>query len=52
MLLDNMLWSVLEVDNPHAETMDRISRRMAEDDRLSVAILPLGSGMTLAAKKR
>ncbi len=50
MLLDNMLWSVLEQENENAAMMDQLSRRMADDDRLTVSVLPLGSGMTFAAK--
>ena len=50
MLLDNMLWSVLEEPQDDAALLDRLSRQMAADQRLTVAVLPLGSGMTLATK--
>ncbi len=52
MLLDNMLWSVLEVPQEDAETLDQLSRRMVADERLTTAVLPLGSGMTLAVRNR
>jgi predicted O-methyltransferase YrrM len=50
MLLDNMLWSVLGEDHADADMLDALSRRMVADDRLTVAVLPLGSGMTVATK--
>jgi caffeoyl-CoA O-methyltransferase len=50
MLLDNMLWSVLEEPHDDAPMLDRLSRDMVADDRLTVAVLPIGSGMTVATK--
>jgi caffeoyl-CoA O-methyltransferase len=50
MLLDNMLWSVLDDDRPDAAMLDQLSRWMAAGDVLTVSVLPLGSGMTLAVK--
>jgi predicted O-methyltransferase YrrM len=50
MLLDNMLWSVFEEPQEDAALLDRLSRDMVADPRLTVAVLPLGSGMTLATK--
>jgi caffeoyl-CoA O-methyltransferase len=50
MLLDNMLWSVLEQPQDAAALLDQLSRRMTADERLTVAVLPLGSGMTAAVK--
>jgi caffeoyl-CoA O-methyltransferase len=50
MLLDNMIRLILEEPSPDAELLDRLSRDMVADPRLTVAVLPLGSGMTLATK--
>ena len=50
MLLDNMLWSVLEEPRDDAAMLDKLSRDMVADYRLTVAVLPIGSGMTLATK--
>lgn len=52
MLLDNMLWSVFEEPREDAAMLDRLSRQMSADPRLTVAVLPLGSGMTVATKNR
>ncbi|HEV2128027.1 MAG TPA: class I SAM-dependent methyltransferase [Thermomicrobiales bacterium] len=52
MLLDNMLWSVLEEPQEDAELLDQLSRRMVADERLTTAVLPLGSGMTFAVRNR
>lgn len=50
MVLDNVLWSVLDQDSESARILDELTRRMSEDDRLTTAVLPLGSGMTVATK--
>jgi predicted O-methyltransferase YrrM len=50
MVLDNMLWSVLDEPHDDAALLDRLSRRMIADDRLTTAVLPLGSGMTVAVR--
>jgi caffeoyl-CoA O-methyltransferase len=50
MLLDNMLWSVFEAPRDDAAMLDTLSRNMVADPRLTVAVLPLGSGMTVATK--
>jgi predicted O-methyltransferase YrrM len=50
MALDNMLWSVLEEPHEDAEVLDQLSRRMIADDRLTTAVLPLGSGITVAVR--
>lgn len=51
MVLDNVLWSVLDQDSDSARILDELTRRMSEDSRLTTAVLPLGSGMTVATKK-
>jgi caffeoyl-CoA O-methyltransferase len=50
MLLDNMLWSVFDEPREDAAMLDQLSRDMVADDRLTVVVLPIGSGMTLATK--
>ncbi len=50
MVLDNMLWSVLDEPHEDAEVLDQLSRRMIADDRLTTAVMPLGSGMTVAVR--
>lgn len=50
MLLDNMLRLVLEEPTGDAELLDQLTRRMVADERLTTAVLPLGSGMTVATK--
>lgn len=50
MVLDNMLWSVLDEPHDDATLLDQLSRRMIADDRLTTAVLPLGSGMTVAVR--
>ncbi len=52
MLLDNMLWSVFEEPRDDAAMLDKLSRQMSADPRLTVAVIPIGSGMTLATKNR
>lgn len=52
MLLDNMLWSVFEEPRDEAAMLDKLSRQMSADPRLTVSVIPLGSGMTLATKNR
>jgi caffeoyl-CoA O-methyltransferase len=50
MLLDNMLWSVFDGPQEDAAMLDQLSRDMVADPRLTVAVLSIGSGMTLATK--
>jgi len=50
MLLDNMIRLILEEPSPDAELLDQLSQDMVADPRLTVAVIPLGSGMTLATK--
>lgn len=50
MLLDNMLRLILDEPHGDAELLDKVTLRMIEDDRLTTAVLPLGSGMTVATK--
>ena len=50
MLLDNMLWSVFDEPREDAALLDQLSRDMVADPRLTVAVIPIGSGMTLATK--
>ncbi|HYH11590.1 MAG TPA: class I SAM-dependent methyltransferase [Thermomicrobiales bacterium] len=50
MLLDNMLRLVLDEPHGDAELLDQLTRRMVADERLTTAVLPLGSGMTVATK--
>lgn len=54
MALDNILWAVL-AESPDdisddARTLDELTERMSRDDRITMAVLPLGSGMTVATK--
>ena len=48
--LDNILWSVLDNESDHARILDDLVRRMSEDDRVTIAVMPLGSGMAVATK--
>lgn len=52
--LDNILWAVL-AESPDdisddARYLDELTGRMSRDDRITMAVLPLGSGMAVAAK--
>lgn len=54
MTLDNILWAVL-AESPDdisddARTLDELTERMSRDDRVTMAVLPVGSGMTIATK--
>lgn len=54
MALDNILWAVL-AESPDdisddARTLDELTERMSRDDRVTMAVLPVGSGMTIATK--
>ncbi len=54
MALDNTLWAVL-AESPDdisddARTLDELTERMSRDDRITMAVLPVGSGMTIATK--
>ena len=46
MLLDNTDPAHLEEPSPDAELLDQLSQDMVADPRLTVAVIPLGSGMT------
>lgn len=50
MLLDNMLRLVLDEPHGDAELLDELTRRMVADERLTTAVIPLGSGMTIATR--
>lgn len=50
MALDNILWSVLDNTSENARILDELTSRMSRDERVTVAVLPLGSGMTVATK--
>ncbi len=52
--LDNILWAVL-AESPDdlsddARTLNELSERMSRDERVTMAVLPVGSGMTIATK--
>ena len=48
--LDNILWSVLENTSENAKLLDDLTRQMSQDERVTTAVLPLGSGMAVASK--
>lgn len=49
-VLDNVLWSVLDNTSESATILDDLVRRMSQDDRVTMAMLPLGSGMAVATR--
>lgn len=55
LLFDNTLWSgrVLEVDAESADTraIQVLNRRLKNDQRLDLSLLPLGDGLTLCRKR-
>ena len=54
--IDNVLWggSVADPDNqkPSTEAIRAINRRIHEDDRVSVSMVPIGDGLYLARKRQ
>lgn len=48
--LDNVLWSVLDNPLESATILDDLVRRMSRDERVTTAMLPLGSGMAVATR--
>ncbi len=53
--LDNVLWggSVVDVGNTSrsTESIREVNRRIGDDERVDVVILPIGDGLTIARKK-
>jgi predicted O-methyltransferase YrrM len=53
--IDNVLWSgaVADPSRRDADTMaiDRLNRKLAQDERVDVSLLPLGDGLTLAVPR-
>jgi caffeoyl-CoA O-methyltransferase len=54
-MIDNVLWygRVLAGDAMDAETVeiDRLNRKLRDDDRISLSLLPMSDGITLVMKK-
>lgn len=54
-LIDNMLWSgavVDPTDNSHATNVIRaLNKRLHEDERVTVSLLPLGDGLSVVRKR-
>ena len=52
--LDNILWAVLEAStddvSDRARFLDEFTERMSRDERITMAVLPISTGMTVAAK--
>jgi predicted O-methyltransferase YrrM len=55
LLADNTLWSGRVVDpgdhEASTEAIRRFNRRLHDDERISLSLLPVGDGLTLALKK-
>ncbi|MBB72589.1 MAG: SAM-dependent methyltransferase [Legionellales bacterium] len=53
--LDNVLWSgrVMEIpaDSKQTEAIQALNRKVHQDERVDMAILPIGDGLTLATKR-
>ncbi len=55
LMIDNVLWygRVLDGDTMDAETVeiDRLNRKLRDDDRIILSLLPMSDGITLVMKK-
>ena len=55
LLVDNVLWSGKVADPDHTEestlAIRAFNRKVHEDDRVSLSMLPIGDGMTLVRKR-
>lgn len=53
-LIDNVLWSgrVADVaDSPQTEALQQFNKKVLQDERVSLSLLPIGDGLTLARKR-
>jgi len=54
-MIDNVLWSGRVIDysdhTPDTEALRAFNEKLARDDRVSLSMLPLGDGVTLARKR-
>jgi predicted O-methyltransferase YrrM len=54
-LIDNVLWSGRVADpsrrDPTTLSIDRLNRKLRDDQRIGVSLLPIGDGLTLARKR-
>lgn len=55
-LIDNVLWngSVADpgVTDPNTEALRRLNRKLHDDDRIRLSMVPIGDGLTLAMRRR
>lgn len=54
-LIDNVLWSGRVAESSHSDpntaAIDRLNRKLQDDPRITLSLLPIGDGLTLARKR-